>query len=202
MCIRDVVDWVCASLCTVRKLNEALMNAAIVVIAEANLDNVQSTEICLGVRETMRLSRVPVLFYSDDRKDPRNPRPGYTINNIRKRFFIDRLREFLALDSVSIARTVVCEQGVALAELRRQLAQYEYSPLVEKSTGRVTGYTFDGKRHGPDDMATILFSAVAIAVVWMAHDAPPSSRRHIVGRRQHVYAEIAACKSRALSVGA
>lgn len=179
--ISDVVESVSKSLWTVMELHVSLRHAEVVLFVEANYDPVQSTGIAFGLRDAMSLHRVRVIIYSDDVKHASMPRPGHVLTNERKRVYIDKLLEFLALESLVLASRVVCQQGVTLPELRRQLVHYEYEPIVERSSGIITGYRYHGKRHGPDDMATILFSALALAVVWMSHDAEEPYRRRFVG---------------------
>lgn len=180
--IEDVVNDVVASIwATIEMHSRQLRGAEVVLFVEANLDSVQSNGICYAVRDMLQtLHQTSVTIFSDD---PRKPppgmprRPGYTLTNQRKRACIDKLRQFLALRSVAVSTRFVGREGVDLQALRHQLAHYEYKPLVNKTTGLVTGYEYSGKEHGPDDMATIFFSAMALACIFMGTSARQPYRR-------------------------
>ena len=119
-------------------------------------------------------------IYSDDvrkRSPGIPPRPGYILTNQRKRACIDKLRQFLATRSVSVSTRFVGRDGIDLRTLQYQLVHYEYIPVKNKTTGLLTHYEYSGKAHGPDDMATIFFSSVGLAAVFMATSARPMFRR-------------------------
>lgn len=118
-------------------------------------------------------------IYSDDvskRSPGVQPRPGYILTNQRKRACIDKMRQFLATRSVSVSTRFVGRDGIDLKTLHYQMVHYEYIPVKNKTTGILTHYEYSGKAHGPDDMATIFFSAVGLAAIFMATSASPMYR--------------------------
>lgn len=181
MTIEDVVKDVTDSIWATLQMHAAqLREADVVMIVEANLDSLQSNGICFQVRENLeRLYQTSVHIFSDDTKaKPGQPRrPGFISTNTRKRACIDKLRQFLKLRSVAISKRFVGREGVDLQQLRYQLLHYEYHPIINRTTGLITNYEYNGKAHGPDDIATILYLSVGIACVYMSTSARHPYRR-------------------------
>jgi len=184
------VNTVAEALAACVRTHPCLATATVAIFAEANLDQTHSNALCRGLtHEIDMLLRMPVFVFSDD-KAKQNKRPGFILTHARKRVAIDKLRQFMRLKSVAFAAPFVGTRA-DLDELKRQMIAYEYEPVVEKSTGNITGYTYSGKRSGCDDRATILFEcefrvacmltvfapALSLFTIFMNTHAPPNWRR-------------------------
>jgi hypothetical protein len=127
----------------------AFRDPLVVLFGEANMPTM--ADILRGVKAELSYGgRMRVHIHSDDRKVDGVPITGFLTNNRTKENCVNTMRDYLSQDRIKVATPFVGEAS-DIVQLRRQMHNFEFEPIVDKTTGDVVGFTYSGKRSGPDD---------------------------------------------------